>query len=430
MRRPSLAVAAATGPDFALSPKQLLSIREATGVVNVWEGAISSGKTIGSLFRWLIAVAKAPSTGAVVMVGRTRDSLARNVLEPLMDANLFGDMAAQTKYTPGAGTARILGRTVYVLGANDAKAEPKIRGLTVALAYVDEVTTLPELFFRQLRGRMRVPRAQMFVTTNPDATTHWFKKKYLDAAPKGWRRFHFVMDDNPSLTESYKAQMRRENVGLWYRRFILGEWVNAEGAVYEMWDEKRHVIPWADLPGMHRLLAVGVDYGTSNASAALMLGLGLDRRLYLVDEWRYDPQTTQRKMTDSEQATSMLAWLRQPHLPYDTYLKPEWIAVDPAAASLKVQLVADGLGSVIDADNDVLYGIRTTASLLGAGKLLVSDRCTGFITEVPAYSWDDKATIEGRDKPRKIDDHSLDGGRYAVATTESLWRLDVELAAA
>jgi len=77
---------------------------------------------------------------------------------------------------------------------------------------------------------------------------------------------------------------------------------------------------------------------------------------------------------------------------------------------------------VRDADNDVAYGIRTVASLLGTGDLVVSDRCHGFITEAPGYSWDPKYVEKGQDKPLKLADHSLDGGRYVVTTTESVWR--------
>lgn len=412
-----------TAPNVLLSPAQHASIAQSNGVVNIWEGAIRSGKTLGSLLRFLIAVAVCPPGGAIVIVGRTRDTIARNVLLPLTDPALFGPLAALTRYTMGAGTANILGRTVYLFGANDAKAEPKIRGLTVILAYVDEITTLPQAFFVQLLGRMSSDDAQLFGTTNPDSPAHWFKTMFLDRALPGWRRFSFTMDDNPSLTQVYKDRMRREYVGLWFRRFILGEWVAAEGAVYEMWDPTKHVIPFKKLPDMHRLLAVGVDYGTNNPSTALVLGLGIDRKLYLCDEWRYDPALAQgHRLTDGQQSARLKLWLRGDHLPAETALKPEWICVDPAAASFKVQLAADGISPIIDAENDVLYGIRTLASLMSMGQLKVSDRCVGFINEAPGYSWDDKASEKGEDKPIKAADHSLDGARYAVATTETMWR--------
>lgn len=406
-----------------MSPAQTNSIRESVGAVNIWEGAVSSGKTIGSLLRFLIEIPHTPKTGAIVIAGRTRDSVARNVLQPLTDPMLFGDLATLTTYTMGSGVAKILGRTVYVIGANDAKAEPKIRGLTVALPYIDEITTLPELFFSQMLARMRVPGARMFGTTNPDSPAHWFKKKMLDAGHPDWRRFHFLMDDNPVLPQAYKDRMHREMTGLWKRRFIDGEWVAAEGAVYDMWDEQTHVVPWAELPHVERLIGVGVDYGTKNATSAILLGMTRTGRLVLVDEWRYDARVTGKPWTTAQQSAGLREWLYgSKHLPQPNDPRLERIYVDPSAAPLKTQLFADKVEGVVDADNNVAYGIRVVATLLGQGNLIVSDRCTGWIDEAPGYCWDDKAAEKGVDAPIKVADHSMDAGRYVICSTEPIWR--------
>lgn len=406
-----------------LSLKQLDYVVNSTAFVNLAEGSIRSGKTASSLFRWLVYVATAPRGGELVVVGRTRDSLFRNVFQPLMDPGLMGEMAQFTKYTNGASTATILGRTVHVLGASDSKAEKVLRGLTCAGAYVDELTVIPEAFFQQLMGRCSVDGARLFCTTNPDSPAHWVRRKFLDRLGDlpDWRVWHFQLDDNPVLSEAKKAQYRRMYTGLFYRRFILGEWVAAEGAVYDMWALERHVIPWTSLPTMERLLAVGVDYGTTNATAGLMLGLGADQRLYLVDEWRYDPAHQQARLTDGQLSAGLRGWINQPHLPRGGPDRPEWVVVDPSAASFRLQLYRDGV-TPAQADNDVIRGISLTATLLAEDRLKVSDRCQGFITEAPGYSWDPAATEKGEDKPIKVADHSLDGGRYAIATTEALWR--------
>lgn len=418
-------------PADVISTKQLHFLRNSSQRVNILEGSIRSGKTIISLLRWIIYLHRAPLGGELVMIGRTRDAVWRNCVGPMQNVALFGTASLQVIGNYGAPTVRIMGRVVHILGASDAKAEKVIRGMTVAGAYVDEVTVIPEEFFTQLLGRMSVPKAKLFGTSNPDSPSHWLKRKFLDRinAITDWASWHFTLDDNPALTPEYKDSIRNEFTGLWYRRFILGEWVAAEGAIYDMWDPARHVIAWDKLPRMQRLLGTGIDYGTTNASTALILGLGDDNRLYLVDEWRYDAGVAQQRLTDAEISRRMIAWMGQQHLPYVNTLTPEWTIADPAAASFKVQLAADGLTNVINGDNNVLYGIRTTASLLSTGKLLVSDRCQGFIQEAPGYSWDQKATEKGEDKPLKIADHSLDGGRYAIATTETNWRNYVDLAA-
>ena len=417
-----------TATDLPLSAKQIESLRGSSARVNIWSGAIRSGKTIASLLRWLIYVSNAPRGGQLVVVGRTRDSAARNVFAPLQDPSLFGALADQVHYTAGALKATILGRTVYVLGASDAKAEKVLRGLTCAGAYVDEVTVIDEQFFVQLLGRMSVPGAQLFGTTNPDSPAHWLKRRYLDRLGQlgDWRGFFFQLDDNPALPAEYKAAIRREYTGLWFRRFILGEWVAAEGAIYDMWNPDEHVIPWAELPDMRRVLAVGIDYGTTNATAALMLGEGVDETLYFLDEWRHDPAHAQARLTDAQLSAGIRGWLDLEHHPTQEDIRPQWVVADPAAASFRVQLHQDGTTTQA-ADNDVAYGIRTVATLLGARKLLVSDRCKGWITEAPGYSWDDTATDKGEDKPIKTADHSLDAGRYAIATTEALWRQTIDV---
>lgn len=400
--------------------------------MNILEGAIRSGKTIIAILRWFLFIARAPRGGELLMVGRTRDSVWRNMVAPMQNPDLFGALADQVVGNYGAPTVKVLGRTVHVLGASDAKSEKVLRGMTVVGALVDEVTTIPEEFFTQLLGRMSVKGAQLFGTTNPDSPAHWLKRKFLDRIGKGltdWARWSFTIDDNPSLEPEYVASIKAEFTGLWFRRFILGEWVAAEGAIFDMWDPKKHIVPWDSLPTMSRLLGVGIDYGTTNASTALMLGLSEEGGLYLVDEWRYDAAQAQQRLTDSQISGQMRGWIEQPHLPYVSHLVPEWTIVDPAAASFKVQLQQDGLNNVINADNDVLYGIRTMASLFAAGKLYTTDRCTGFNLEAPSYSWDPAATEKGEDKPLKVADHSLDGGRYAITTTETNWRNYVDLAA-
>jgi PBSX family phage terminase large subunit len=411
-----------TTTDLPLSPTQLESVRDSGGRVNVWEGAIRSGKTIGSILRWLIFIAMAPKGGELVMIGRTRDTVWRNVIAPMQDTSLFGPIANTVKGNYGAPTVTILGRRIYVLGAHDAKAEKILRGLTLAGAYVDEITVVSEEFFTQLLGRMSVPGAQLFGTTNPDSPAHWLKRKFLDRleALPDWRRFHFTLGDNPSLTAEYVASIKREFTGLWYRRFILGEWVQAEGAIYDMWDPARHVVPVDQLPTMDRVLALGVDYGTTNPTRGLIVGVARDR-LWAVDEWAPPAGT------DADLSAGMLTWMGR--RPVESWRSPEWVFVDPAAASFKMQLRRDGLTNVRGGVNEVLPGIRTIASLFATDRLKVSASCTNLIEQIPGYAWDPKATERGDDAPIKVNDHEVDALRYAVQSSRRLWRNEIPLTA-
>lgn len=412
--------------DLPLSPKQLRSVAEATARINVWEGAIRSGKTIGSLLAWLIFVSEAPTSGELVMVGKTSQTLHRNIFQPLQDPALFGPVARLIHYTPGAPTATILGRLVHVIGANDAKSEPKVRGMTVSGAYIDEATLIPQAFWEQMLGRMSVPGARLFATTNPDNPAHWLMRDWLANPDKPLRRWSFTLDDNPYLDRQYVADTKAMHTGLFYRRFVLGEWVAAEGAVYDMWDPDRHVIDLLPRERIHRWIALGVDYGTSNPFHAVLLGLGSDRRLYVAAEWRYDSRQQRRQLTDSEYSERLRGWLAD--VPGYGPVRPQFVTVDPSAASFVTQLHRDKLTPTA-ADNSVMDGIRVVSSLLARGKLLVHSSCKELIAEIGGYSWDDRAALLGEDKPIKVADHGVDALRYGAYSTRALWQHHIALAA-
>lgn len=423
--------------DLLLSPKQERSIAHATARINIWAGSVRSGKTIASLLRFLMFVATAPRGGQIVVIGKTLDTVARNVFGPLCDPAVTGPAASLIKYTRGASTAVILGRQVEVITANDARAEGRLRGLTAVCAYVDEATLIPEAFWNQLLARLSVRGAKLFATTNPDNPGHWLRKKFIARQGElNLRHWHFTLDDNPGLDTEYVESLKREYVGLWYKRFIEGRWVQAEGAVYDMWDPDRHVIDV--LPPMSRWIGLGVDYGTVNPFAGLLLGIGQQPtgddqkpRLYLAGEYRYDSRAARRQLTDAEYSQRLRTWLDEFQVPHTELrgVRPEWIVVDPSAASFVQQLAHESLSPAL-ADNSVLDGIRLVSSLLASGRLLVHRSCTGWIDEIGGYAWDDKAAERGEDKPIKADDHSLDAGRYVIKTTEFAWRSQLDWALA
>lgn len=424
-----------------LSPKQLRSIAESERHrLSIWSGAVRSGKTIASLVAFLLAVNCAPSSGLILIVGRSLQTIERNIIDPLQDPALFGSLTGRVHHTRGATTAVILGRTVHLIGASDARAEGRIRGATVCLALADEVTLLPEGFFNQLLARLSVPGARLIGTTNPDSPAHWLRKNFLlRRGELDLGTWHFTLDDNPSLSKTYVDALKAEYVGLWYRRFIDGQWVAAEGAIYDMWDESRHVVDI--VPPITDWLCLAVDYGTTNPFHAILFGVGAEndpatgmRResLYGVAEWRWDSRQRHRQLTDHEYAQQVRDWLATVRFP-GTHLRgptPQHWVIDPSAASFKVQAFQAGW-NVVDANNSVLDGIRLVSSMLSADRLKFSrGGCPAVIEEFPSYSWDDTAAAKGEDKPIKINDHGLDAARYGVATTRSLWHNRIQLTAA
>lgn len=420
-----------TDVERLVSRAQILSIVDAMGrKLALWYGSVSAGKTVASLFAFLLAVVAAPRTGIIIIVGRTMTTVYQNVFVLFQNTSIFGSViASQIQYTPGASSARILGREVMVIGAHNAEAVGRIQGSTVALAYVDEAALLPEEFWNMLVSRLRVDGARLLATMNPASRNHWIRKKWIVPGPeKNLISFHFTMKDNPNLSAEYIADMERSFSGVFYDRMIKGEWTNAEGAVYPMWDPKRHVIPWEQLPPVRDVMGIGMDYGTTNTTAALMLGVTDEPtpRLVFMDEWRYNPKDHgDRRLTDAALSQRFREWLPKDHTPYPLTARPRFLMLDPAAASMHQQLHQDLRGTGLSpwpAVNDVLPGIKTVANLLDNDQLIVTDRCTGWAEEVTEYRWDAKATDAGEDQVVKEDDHSLDAGRYIAHSTATYWK--------
>lgn len=398
-----------TSIDQILFPKQIESCRDATARLNIWEGSVSSGKTFCSIWKWLSWLQfDAPKTGFFLMTGKTERTLQRNILDPIVE--MVGDHRFQVR----GGEATFAGRTIYLCGASDSRAENKIRGMTLAGAYGDEVTLWPESFFKMLLSRLRVHGARLFATTNPDSPFHWLKTEYLDREGElNLKRFPFRLYDNIRLDHEYVSSIEKEYTGLWYRRFILGEWCQAEGAIFDMYDETRHVVETSTLGDRFSLLrqCVGVDYGTNNPTAAILLNEYRARpnKLHAAAEYYYYSRVHQRQKTDSEYVSDFEEFYAQHGL-----LKGRVpLIIDPSAASLKLEARRRGF-TVHDANNAVLDGIRTESSMMSNDLLTFDPACSSLRAEIPSYVWDAKAQDAGVDAPLKLNDHACDALRYAV----------------
>lgn len=400
-------------------------MRAATAKYNLWEGAVASGKTIGSLYRWLLFVKNVEDLpGALVMAGRTRDAVWRNAIMPMMD--LFpGVMVGNL----GAPTCRILGNLIHIIGASDVKAEAVIRGMTAKGFYIDELTTLPESFFKMALTRLRVAgrsggvASRLFATTNPDGPNHWLMRDYLakmatdPEMARDWCRFKFSIDDNSTLPAEFVRSMHAQYTGLWYKRFILGEWVNAEGAIWSSWASERHVVEPHAIPPMEHVLGIGLDFGTEHRTAAILIGYA-DRRLWALDEW-----APPKGLAPSQYSALFRGWIA-------TQPVADWVFIDPAAKHFRQQLFLDGVSNIAPAANRVTDGLLVISSLLATDRLVISSKCSNLIGEIPGYVWDPKATDRGEEAPMKANDDFCDALRYAVQSTAPMWRTSIPILAA
>lgn len=381
------------------SSKQVDSITNSIAKINIWQGAVSSGKTYASLWRWYDECRSGPP-GPFAMLSKTYDTFKRNILPELEKI-----LGSHIRYSQGKREMTVKNRLVHVIGCSDERAEQKIRGQTLAGAYVDEATLIPESAFRMLQSRLRVPGAKLFCTTNPDSPYHWFKRDFLDNN-QDVAQWHFLMDDNPYLSSDYIQYIKRQYHGLWYKRYVEGLWVQAEGAIYDFFDERFHVINFP--PGMAESYICGVDYGTSNPCSFILIGINRSKypNMWVEREYFFDSRKEQRQKTDSEYAEDLYSFLAN--------LPCEAVYIDPSAVSFRVELQKRGGLNVIEAKNEVIDGIRLVSTYLSNGTLKICSNCQETIKEIQSYVWDVKSEKSGQDKPKKTDDHSLDALRYAI----------------
>lgn len=249
--------------------------------INILQGSVRSGKTWISLILWAIWLANRPKEHLYMMCGKSLKTLQRNCLLPLQ--GLIGEK--HFTYSLSSKEGVLFGRKIMLEGANDARSENKIRGITLGGAYCDELTLFPEDFFVMLLGRLSVSGAKLFATTNPDVPTHWLKKRYLDNANlvDDLLSVFFSIDDNTTLPEDYVASLKKEYTGVFFDRFILGKWVVAQGAIYKIFSDSpsAYNITAAQLPHLDQI-NVGLDFGGNKSAHALVAcGITQDyRRLF------------------------------------------------------------------------------------------------------------------------------------------------------
>lgn len=405
---------------YSEKQKQLLRLFKQKKLrrINILHGSVRSGKTWISLVLWAFWMLTMPKDAAYLMVAKTLTSLRRNCLDLL--ETLVGK--SNFSYSLAAKQAVLFGRTVYLEGVNDARAESKIRGMTLQGAYCDELTLFTQDFFTMLLSRLSMPEAKLFGTTNPDSPNHWLKSEYLDRSQElDLMEMRFTIDDNEFLDPEYVRQLKREYTGVFYERFILGNWVIAEGLVYPMFSEKEHVVHVLPECCAHPEKGQGeyyisVDYGTKNPFSAglwCVSGGGATR----IAEYYYDGRKSKKPRTDEEHYAALEKLIR--HEVWNSGRRTvesypiQCVVIDPSAASMIECIRRHGSFSVRAAKNDVIPGIGITGSLLAAGKLKIHADCKDCIREFGIYSWDEKAK---GDQVIKENDHAMDDTRYFCYT--------------
>ena len=368
----------------------------------VCDGAVRSGKTLAmglSFFLWAMTMFDGYRFG---VCGKTIASLRRNVLSEILPRLEALGAKWKEKRSENVVTVTFYGHRnqFYIFGGRNESSASLIQGITFAGVLLDEVALMPRSFVDQACARCSVTGSRLWFNCNPAGPGHWFYKHWiLEAEQKNCLRLSFTMEDNPSLTPEIRQRYQNLYTGVFYRRYILGQWAQAEGRVYDFFEQDMVGKP----PENCEKWYISCDYGTVNPTSMGLWGLHKGA-WYRVGEFYFNSRQQMRQMTDEEYAGAMqnLAGGR----PITA------VIVDPSAASFIEVLKRKGW-RVRKANNDVISGIRLTSDCLKDGRIVICEGCRDCLREMEEYVWDLRS---GKDRVKKENDHAMDDMRYFVST--------------
>ena len=366
------------------------------------DGAVRSGKTLAmglGFFLWAMSSFEGKKFG---ICGKTVEAVRRNLLTEVMP--WVKSMGGRWKEVRSENrlTVELEGREnrFYLFGGFDEGSADLIQGITLAGVLLDEAALMPRSFVEQACARCSVEGSRLWFNCNPAGPGHWLYKSWvLEAEKRNCLRLSFTMEDNPSLTEEIRERYRRLYTGVFYKRFVLGQWVQAEGRVYDFFCREM-VKP---VPEGCDKWYVSCDYGTVNPMSMGLWGRK-DGVWYRVKEFYFDSRKEMRQMTDGEYARELEKLTRG--------IQVSGVIVDPSAASF-LELLRRRGWKVRKAKNDVLSGIRMTSDCLKSGRIVICEGCDDCLREMEEYVWEQKGS---GDRVKKEHDHAMDDMRYFVAT--------------
>ena len=336
--------------------------------------------------------------------GKTIISLRRNIVAPLLPLLRELGFDCEEKISRNYMDVKFGGaqNRVHYFGGKDESSAALIQGMTLGGVLFDEVAVMPRSFVEQAIARCSLEGSKLWFNCNPEYPQHWFHREWvLKAEEKNALYLHFTMDDNPSLRPEIRERYKVLYSGAFYKRFVEGQWVGADGLVYPMFSREKHVT--AELPNCEKHV-ISCDYGTVNPASFGLWG-EWDGRWLRLREYYWDSRARGSQRTDEEHYRAL------EELAGD--LCVEYVVCDPSATSFMECIRRHGKFTCVAAKNDVVFGIRLVADALREDRLLIHESCADCIREFGLYAWENGG---GRDAPKKEHDHAMDDLRYFVAT--------------
>lgn len=379
------------------------------------DGAIRSGKTIAMIIGFLTWSQEMFSGQSFILAGKTMGAMKKNVVRPMLQ--ILEAWGWPYEYIRSGTDARleIGSNTYYLYGANTEASQDALQGLTAAGAYADEAALFPQNFIDQMIGRCSVPGAKIWMNCNPGNPHNYIKEEFLDkAAEKHVYHLHFMMDDNWTLSPSVKERYKRTwPVGsVFYKRFILGLWVAADGLIYQQFaDHVQDYLITEDWLQDHKIIyaTIGVDFGGSKSAHSFTL-TGFTkgfRQVVVLDEYyckkRLNPKQLQEAFVDFVRR-AQARW-KVPEAYCDSAEQTLISGLDLACVQAGVRIdIKNAIKGPIN-DRIAFYN-----SLIAQHRWKVMRHCTNIISAFEQAVYDDK-------KPNQ--DVRLDDGLMNVDSLDS-----------
>ena len=372
-------------------------------------GDVRAGKTVGLC--WLASEWTQQFPGAQhVALGRSLSALRRNVLPHLKASAASLDL--HYKKRENGREVEVGNGLWHLIGVPNVAALDGVWGAEFTFGLIDDATRITPEAIEVALTRFNRPQSKLAITCNPASPNHPIKRQYFDRAPQiGAVRAHADIRDNPSITPEVLRGLERELFGHHRQRALFGEWVGAVGMIYEIVPEVA-MLPRRD----DGRAVVGVDWGTTNATAAVVLVEVGDGQWQIQGEYHY----AQGNRTIDDHVQAIIALCAE----FDA----RRVHVDPSAKALRLALGRAGLFAPAQSKRASKYSVADGIALVDAafrnGDLTVAaGTAPRLLSEAASYEWDERATERGEDKPLKQNDHALDGLRYAGVEVLRRWRL-------
>lgn len=375
------------------------------------DGAVRSGKTVPMSLSFIEWGMTCYDQHNFIIGSKTVGSLQRNIISWLLSQlraqGYFISEKRTENYFECHGYGHI--NKFYCFGGKDEASQDLVQGITAAGALLDEAALMPASFVNQVIARtLSVKGSKVWFNCNPGAPNHFIKTDWIDCVDlKRMFHLHFLMEDNPILDEQQIADAKSLYTGVFYKRYIMGEWCAADGLIFDSFDDDNiysHELPLHyDESAAHYIVG---DYGTQNAFVLLYI-IWDGHKAWVEDEYYYSGRASNKQLTNAEYLEAYIKFRGERPI--------RQTILDPSAASFKIELRRAGY-RVIDADNDVLEGIRLTSSLFHTKRLMIKNNCVNLINKLRSYVWKKGTETNEEEKPLKIDDDPCDAIRYFCKT--------------